>query len=159
MASADHYDAIVIGSGQAGTPLCTALAEAGFRTALVEREHVGGTCVNEGCTPTKTMVASARVTISHGEAPIMASRRGASASTWNAYASASATSSNIFRDGQQARIERTPNLDLLLGEASFTAPKSVRPFAQKTAARTFTHRRHRSSSTQALVRLSPSSTV
>ena len=57
----ERYDAIVVGSGQAGTPLCRALAEAGMHTALVEREHVGGTCVNEGCTPTKTMVASARV--------------------------------------------------------------------------------------------------
>ena len=57
----DHYQAIVIGSGQGGTPLCFALAGAGLRTALVERKHVGGTCINEGCTPTKTMVASARV--------------------------------------------------------------------------------------------------
>ena len=55
------YQAIVIGSGQGGTPLAGALAGAGFRTALIERVHVGGTCVNEGCTPTKTMVASARV--------------------------------------------------------------------------------------------------
>src|SRR5262252_420123 len=61
MAATEHYDAIVVGSGQAGTPLCRALAEAGLHTAMVEREHVGGTCVNEGCTPTKTMVASARV--------------------------------------------------------------------------------------------------
>src|SRR5436305_13623336 len=56
-----HYDAIVIGAGQAGGPLSTTLAKAGWKTALVERAHVGGTCVNEGCTPTKTMVASARV--------------------------------------------------------------------------------------------------
>src|SRR5437870_5589562 len=56
-----QYDAIVVGSGQAGGPLSTALAKAGYRTALIEREHVGGTCINEGCTPTKTMVASARV--------------------------------------------------------------------------------------------------
>ena len=61
MNTAEKYDAIVIGSGQGGTPLCRALAEAGMRTALVERQHVGGTCINEGCTPTKTMVASARV--------------------------------------------------------------------------------------------------
>ena len=61
MSAADHYQAIVIGSGQGGTPLCRALAEAGMRTALIEREHIGGTCINEGCTPTKTMVASARV--------------------------------------------------------------------------------------------------
>ena len=61
MASPEKFDAIIIGSGQAGTPLSTTLAEAGMRTALVERVHVGGTCVNEGCTPTKTMVASGRV--------------------------------------------------------------------------------------------------
>ena len=57
----DHFDAIVIGSGQAGTPLTIALAEAGRKTALVESRHVGGTCINVGCTPTKTMVASARI--------------------------------------------------------------------------------------------------
>ena len=56
-----HFDAIVIGAGQGGTPLATALARAGRKTALIEREHVGGTCINKGCTPTKTMVASARV--------------------------------------------------------------------------------------------------
>src|ERR1700761_8083289 len=57
----DRYDAIVIGSGQAGTPLSIALAVAGRKTALVESQHVGGTCINVGCTPTKTMVASARI--------------------------------------------------------------------------------------------------
>jgi pyruvate/2-oxoglutarate dehydrogenase complex dihydrolipoamide dehydrogenase (E3) component len=56
-----NYDAVVIGAGQAGVPLATTLAKAGRKTALVEREHVGGTCINEGCTPTKTMVASAKV--------------------------------------------------------------------------------------------------
>ena len=59
MTTPQQYDAIVIGSGQAGKPLCTALAEAGMHTAIIERKDVGGTCVNEGCTPTKTMVASA----------------------------------------------------------------------------------------------------
>jgi pyruvate/2-oxoglutarate dehydrogenase complex dihydrolipoamide dehydrogenase (E3) component len=56
-----HYNAAIIGSGQGGNPLAVAMAAAGHRTALIERKHVGGTCVNEGCTPTKTMVASARV--------------------------------------------------------------------------------------------------
>ena len=58
---AEHYDAVVIGAGQGGVPLARALAGAGRRTAIIEREHVGGTCINEGCTPTKTMVASAKV--------------------------------------------------------------------------------------------------
>src|ERR1041384_1797393 len=59
--TATHYDCLVIGAGQAGTPLCRALAQSGRKTAIIEQEHVGGTCINEGCTPTKTMVASARV--------------------------------------------------------------------------------------------------
>src|ERR1700761_5407387 len=54
------YDAIVIGSGQAGGPLAKKLALAGKKTALIERRYVGGTCVNDGCTPTKTWVASAK---------------------------------------------------------------------------------------------------
>jgi len=57
----EQFDAIVIGAGQGGGPLSTALARSGRKTAIIEREHVGGTCINEGCTPTKTMVASARV--------------------------------------------------------------------------------------------------
>ena len=60
MSSSDHYDVIIIGAGQAGGPFAGAAASSGRRTAIVERAHVGGTCINEGCTPTKTMVASAR---------------------------------------------------------------------------------------------------
>ena len=56
-----RYDAIVIGSGQAGSPLSQKLADRGWAVALVEKEHLGGTCVNTGCTPTKTMIASAQV--------------------------------------------------------------------------------------------------
>ncbi|MGH7702207.1 MAG: mercuric reductase [Gemmatimonadales bacterium] len=55
------YDAIVIGSGQGGNPLCQDLAERGWRMAMIEKEHLGGSCINTGCTPTKTMVASAQV--------------------------------------------------------------------------------------------------
>ncbi|HJY11796.1 MAG TPA: FAD-dependent oxidoreductase, partial [Flavobacterium sp.] len=55
-----HYDAIIIGAGQAGTPLAKKLAEAGKKTAIIEKRYVGGTCINDGCTPTKAMVASAR---------------------------------------------------------------------------------------------------
>lgn len=57
----DSFDAVILGTGQAGKPLATALARAGHRTAIVERDRVGGSCINFGCTPTKTMVASARV--------------------------------------------------------------------------------------------------
>ncbi len=55
-----RVDAIVIGAGQAGVPLATRLAGTGRQVVLVERSRLGGTCVNYGCTPTKTLVASAR---------------------------------------------------------------------------------------------------
>src|SRR4030081_1117184 len=53
------YDAIIIGTGQAGPPLARRLAAAGMKVALIERKLFGGTCVNTGCIPTKTLVASA----------------------------------------------------------------------------------------------------
>ncbi len=57
----ESFDALVIGTGQAGKPLATALGAAGLHTAIVEKGRVGGTCIIDGCTPTKTMIASARV--------------------------------------------------------------------------------------------------
>src|SRR5215471_2525536 len=60
MIGAMNVDVIIIGSGQAGIPLATRLARAGKQVILLERARLGGTCVNYGCTPTKTMVASAR---------------------------------------------------------------------------------------------------
>jgi len=56
----EHYDVIVIGAGQAGPPLAVRLAQAGRKTAIIERKKIGGTCVNNGCIPTKTLIASAR---------------------------------------------------------------------------------------------------
>src|SRR5690606_6133552 len=56
----EQFHAIIIGAGQSGPFLAARLAQAGRKVALIEREHLGGTCVNDGCTPTKTLVASAR---------------------------------------------------------------------------------------------------
>ncbi|MEE9273732.1 MAG: FAD-dependent oxidoreductase, partial [bacterium] len=56
----EKYDAIVIGTGQSGPSLAARLAGAGMKTAVIERDRFGGTCVNTGCTPTKALVASAR---------------------------------------------------------------------------------------------------
>ncbi|KAF5023763.1 hypothetical protein F66182_4196 [Fusarium sp. NRRL 66182] len=60
MATTHYYDAIVLGSGQSGNPVAKAFANAGRKTAVIERTALGGTCVNVGCTPTKTMIASGR---------------------------------------------------------------------------------------------------
>ncbi len=57
----ENFDAIIVGSGQGGTPLAMELARSSWKVALVERWHVGGSCINIACTPTKTMIASARV--------------------------------------------------------------------------------------------------
>ncbi len=54
-----HFDAIVTGTGQAGPPLAARLAGAGMKVAIIERGRFGGTCVNTGCIPTKTLIASA----------------------------------------------------------------------------------------------------
>ena len=54
------FDAIVIGAGQAGPALAARCSKAGWKTAIIERKHYGGTCVNVGCVPTKTLVASAK---------------------------------------------------------------------------------------------------
>ena len=56
----DHFDALIIGTGQAGPPLASSLAAEGLKVAVIERKRFGGTCVNTGCIPTKTLIASAR---------------------------------------------------------------------------------------------------
>jgi pyruvate/2-oxoglutarate dehydrogenase complex dihydrolipoamide dehydrogenase (E3) component len=125
VSTTERYDAIVVGSGQGGTPLSRVLAEAGMRTALLEREHVGGTCINEGCTPTKTMVASARVAY--------LARRGADYGVQTEAVNVDLKRVrqrkrdivNSFRNGSQRRIEKTPNLDLIFGTASFTGAKTL----------------------------------
>src|SRR6267142_3145382 len=121
-----NYDAIVIGAGQAGTPLSQALASAGMRTALIEREHVGGTCVNEGCTPTKTMVASARVAYLARRGADYGVQTGAVSIDLKRVRQRKRDIVNSFRSGSQKRIEKTANLDLIFGTASFSEPKTLR---------------------------------
>ena len=125
MTTPQQFDAIVIGSGQAGTPLCTALAEAGMRTALIEREHVGGTCVNEGCTPTKTMVASARVAYLARRGADYGVHTGDIRIDMQRVRQRKRDIVNSFRTGSQGRIEKTANLELIFGEASFTGARSL----------------------------------
>jgi pyruvate/2-oxoglutarate dehydrogenase complex dihydrolipoamide dehydrogenase (E3) component len=125
MPTAEEYDAIVIGSGQGGTPLCTTLAEAGFKTAMIEREHVGGTCINEGCTPTKTMVASGRVAYLARRGADYGVHTGDIRIDMQRVRQRKRDIVTSFRNGSQERMEKTANLDLIFGEASFTGPKSV----------------------------------
>ncbi len=120
-----EYDAIIIGAGQAGVPLSAALAQAGMRTALVEREHVGGTCVNEGCTPTKTMIASGRIAYLARRAADFGVHAGPVDISMAKVRERKRDIVNSFRNASQARLGKTPNLDLIFGEAGFTGPKTI----------------------------------
>ena len=119
------YDAIVIGSGQAGNPLCFRLADLGWSVALVEEKHLGGTCINVGCTPTKTMVHRAQV-----------AHYARNAARWGVKVSEVAVDlAKIvaqrdevvlsFRGGQQRRVDERKNLRLYRSRARFVAPHQV----------------------------------
>ena len=140
MKNSDEYDAIVIGSGQAGTPLSTALAGAGMRTVLVERKHVGGTCVNEGCTPTKTMVASGRVAYLARRAADYGVHTGPIRIDLAKVRERKRNIVDSFRNGSQARIQKTANLELVFGEARFSSPKTLMVRSQDGAQRSISAR-------------------
>ncbi|HEY7183794.1 MAG TPA: mercuric reductase [Blastocatellia bacterium] len=125
MVNPTTYDAIVIGTGQAGNPLSKALANAGWKTAVIERLHIGGTCINVGCTPTKTMVASARVAYLARRAADYGVHAGEVSVNMAEVRRRKQSIVDSFRNGGQRAIENTKNLDLLFGEASFTGPQSI----------------------------------
>lgn len=125
------FDAIIIGSGQGGTPLAGKLAAKGWKTAIIEQRYVGGTCINDGCTPTKAMIACAEVanTVLHSnrwgvhcvgfnvDMPFVVGRK-----------------NNIveeFRNGINTRLDETPNLTLFMGTAVFTGPKSIKVMGEE----------------------------
>ncbi len=119
------YDAIIIGSGQAGGPLAKKLANAGKKVALIEKRWVGGTCVNDGCTPTKTWVASAKAAYMAANSihlgitvkgykvnmPLIKKRKDDIV--------------NHSRKGNQKALEETKNLDLIFGDATFMGNKTL----------------------------------
>lgn len=120
------YDAIVVGSGQAGNPLAFRLADLGWSVALIEERHLGGTCINTGCTPTKTMVHRAQ--IAHY------ARNG---KRWGVEAEhvrvdltkIVAQKDDVvlsFRGGQQRRVEERKNLRLYRGRGCFLGPHQLK---------------------------------
>jgi pyruvate/2-oxoglutarate dehydrogenase complex dihydrolipoamide dehydrogenase (E3) component len=119
------YDAIVIGAGQGGGPLAGDLADAGWSVALVERQHVGGTCVNEGCTPTKTMIASARVAHLARRAADYGVRTGDVSVDLETVRQRKRDIVDSFRSGSRSAIEDTDGLDLVQGEATFVDAHTV----------------------------------
>ncbi len=123
--AAEQVDAIIIGSGQAGNPLAVALSKAGKKTVLIENRYVGGTCVNTGCTPTKTMIASAKAAeqarrglefgVHSGDVTVemaeVRARKRATVDTW--------------RSGSEKRLEEAEHVQLVRGLGRFTSPNTV----------------------------------
>lgn len=121
----EQLDAIILGSGQAGNPLAAALSRAGKKTALIESRHVGGTCVNEGCTPTKTMVASARVAyLARRGADFGVKTSGISMDMARVRERKRAIVES-FRTGSEKRLSGAENVELIRGEGRFVGPKRI----------------------------------
>ncbi|MBZ0160798.1 MAG: mercuric reductase, partial [bacterium] len=124
------YDAIVIGSGQGGNPLSHKLADLGWRVALIEKDHLGGTCINTGCTPTKTMVASAQVAHYARNAARWGVRTGEVSVDLPRIVARKDAIVQSFRSGQQRKVDSRKNLHLYRGHARFVAPHRIRVGAE-----------------------------
>lgn len=122
----EYFDAIVIGAGQGGGPIASAFARAGKKTALVEREFPGGTCVNWGCTPTKTMIASGRVAHLSRRAAEYGIDAGDISIDMPAIRQRKRDIVETFREGSRSGIESTDGLEYIEGEARFTGEKQIR---------------------------------
>jgi pyruvate/2-oxoglutarate dehydrogenase complex dihydrolipoamide dehydrogenase (E3) component len=123
---ATRYDAIVIGTGQSGPPLAARLAREGRKTAVIERDRFGGTCVNAGCIPTKALVASARA--------IHLARRGSEFGFTTGgpvhvdIARVKARKDDIVRqsnEGVEKWMTTTENVTVYQGHGRFTGPNAV----------------------------------
>lgn len=120
-----RFDAIVIGAGQAGPFLAVRLAEAGRKVALIERRYMGGTCVNDGCTPTKTLVASARVAWLARRAADFGVSTGPVSVDMAAIRARKDKVVMASRTGLEQWMAATENLTVIYGSAAFTSPHEV----------------------------------
>src|SRR5260221_962509 len=119
------YDAIVIGTGQSGKPLAIALGRAGWKVAVIEREHLGGTCINVGCTPTKTLVAGARGPYLARRSKDYGVKVGPVKVDMRRVYERKRRMVESFRHYVQKTLEKTANIELIFGEARFRDAKRV----------------------------------
>lgn len=132
-----RIDVIVIGSGQAGVPLAARLAEAGKRVFLMERKDLGGTCINYGCTPTKTMVASARAAHVARTAARLGVRTGEVSVDLGQVVDRKNRVVQQWREGVLKRIQKAgERLKLIQGHARFVAPREIEVNGERHSAET-----------------------
>jgi pyruvate/2-oxoglutarate dehydrogenase complex dihydrolipoamide dehydrogenase (E3) component len=133
----ERFDAIILGSGQAGDPLAAALAKAGKKTAVVENKHVGGTCVNEGCTPTKTMVASGRVAYLARRASDYGVTLGAEITIdMPRVRGRKREVVENARSRNEKNLQTTENIELIYGLGHFVGPKTLQVDLREGGTRT-----------------------
>lgn len=123
--AAETFDAIILGAGQSGDPLARALADAGKRVAIIERDAVGGTCVNRGCTPTKTMIASARVAYLARRGADYGVVTGPVTVDMGRVRQRKRDVVTEFRQGDEKHLIGTDGVTLIRGEGRFAGPKTV----------------------------------
>ncbi|MBI3983307.1 MAG: mercuric reductase [Gemmatimonadetes bacterium] len=119
------FQAIVIGSGQAGDPLARELADRGWTVALIEREHLGGSCINYGCTPTKTMLASAQIAHYARRAAEFGVRVGPVGLDLAAVVSRKNDLVSRWRQAHEKGVAKRPGMTLYRDAARFTGPRTV----------------------------------
>lgn len=120
------FDAIIIGAGQAGTPLAKKLAQAGLQTALIEKRQVGGTCINDGCTPTKSMIACAKMAYKAAQSENLGVNIQSYSVDLRKIISRKNQIVDRFRKSSVEGLEKTVGLTLLYGEAVFIDHKTLR---------------------------------
>lgn len=120
-----EFDAIIIGAGQAGSPLASGVAKHGWKVALIEQSQLGGTCINTGCTPTKTLVHRAEVAhYARNAARWGVLTKNVSVDLPKIVAQKDALIQSR-RDGQQKAINQLPNLHLYRDSAKFVGPHEI----------------------------------
>lgn len=120
-----RYDAIIIGSGQVGNPLAGALAKHGWTVALIEKSHLGGNCINTGCTPTKTMIASAQIAHYARKASRWGVRAERVSVDLPAIVSRKRAVVERFRGGIEQGFAKQPKIHLYRGAAQFRSSRTV----------------------------------
>jgi pyruvate/2-oxoglutarate dehydrogenase complex dihydrolipoamide dehydrogenase (E3) component len=130
----ENYDALVVGGGQAGPSLAVRLAQAGQKTAIVERNRFGGTCVNTGCIPTKTLVASARVAHMARRAGDFGVGVGQVRVDMKAVKARKDAVVEASRNGLTQWLQGTPGLAVIGGHVRFTGERTVEVNGRRLAA-------------------------
>ncbi len=120
-----EFDAIVVGAGQGGNPITLALANAGWQVALAEGKYVGGSCINTGCTPTKTMIASARIAHLTSRAADYGVESTPGSVNFLKVRQRKDKVVESFREGSRQRLLSNPNVSLLEGYARFVGKKQL----------------------------------